>query len=439
MKRKNVKKSQTLWQQAKKNIHGGVPLLSKRPDMFLPDNWPVYFKKAKGVEITDLDGNKFIDMSYMGIGSCVLGYADPDVNRAVKKVIDSGSMSTLNSPEEVELAKILLKLHLWADQVRYARGGGDIAAMAIRIARAYAKNDIVAFCGYHGWHDWYLASNLGNKDSLLGHLLPGLHPLGVPKKLRGTAFPFEYNKLEQLEEIVKKHKIGVIIMEPMRHKEPKNDFLKKVRQIANKIGAVLIFDEISSGFRLRLGGIHQSFGITPDIVLYAKSISNGYPMGVMVGKRKIMKAADESFISSTYHSERIGPAATIATIKKMQKENVPHRLNQIGRLIEKGWKEKAEKYGLKIKIEGPYSLINFTFDYKEPVVLNTFFTQEMLKRGFLAKNIVYVSYAHKSSHLLKYFQAVDEVFALLSKAILEKKIEQLLEGPVISSGFRRLT
>jgi glutamate-1-semialdehyde aminotransferase len=174
---------QRLYTQAKTRIPGGTQLLSKRPEMFLPDQWPSYYSRARGVEVWDLDGNKYIDMSYNGIGACVLGAADPDVDEAVKAAIDAGSMSTLNAPEEVELAELLCELHPWAEMVRYARSGGEAMAIAVRIARAKTRRDRVAFCGYHGWHDWYLAANLAEEKALDGHLLPGLEPTGVPRGL----------------------------------------------------------------------------------------------------------------------------------------------------------------------------------------------------------------------------------------------------------------
>ncbi|KKQ67218.1 MAG: Class III aminotransferase [Candidatus Daviesbacteria bacterium GW2011_GWA2_38_24] len=432
-------KSQELWKKAKKIIPGGSQLLSKRSEMFLPDNWPSYFQSAKGVTLTDLDGRTFIDMAYMGVGPCVLGYADEDVNLVVKKAIDSGISATLNCPEEVELAELLLQLHPWAQMVRYARSGGEAAAIAVRIARAHTKKDKVAFCGYHGWHDWYLSSNLADDSNLDGHLIPGLNPLGVPRGLIGTSLPFEYNKIEQLEEIVKVHDIGTIIMEPIRHQEPKNNFLEKVREIATAKGVVLIYDEISSGFRSTVGGVHLEFGVTPDIVVFAKAISNGFPMAAIVGKGEVMDAAQESFISSTNWTDRIGPVAAIATIKKMQKENVPAHLKRIGCLIGRGWESLGKKHNLDITVTGPDPLITFSLNYEKSLELKTLFTQEMLKRGYLATLTVYVSFSHTEDTVDKYLQSVDEVFALLKKAIDDDNIDDLLEGPVAHKGFRRLT
>lgn len=437
---KKIKKGIKLWNKAKRLIPGGTQLLSKRPEMFLPELWPSYFKKAKGAEVWDLDRNKFIDMAYMGIGACILGYSDPDVNRVVKKVIDDSSMCTLNSPEEVELARLLLKLHPWAEQVQYARTGGEAMAIAVRIARAYTGKDKISFCGYHGWSDWYLAANLANKKNLDGQLLPGLEPAGVPRCLRGTAIPFNYNQIDELEKIVKENDIGAIIMEPRREHEPKKGFLEGVRRIADKIGAVLIFDEITSGFRMNVGGIHILYKVYPDIAVLGKAISNGYPMAAVIGKKKIMDVAQKTFISSTYWTERIGPAAAIATIKKLKKYNVPSHLVKMGKLIGEGWKKLAKKHNLKIEIFNIPSLITFKFDYgKDNQALHTLFNQEMLKRGFLTTKSVYLCWSHKKEDIKKYLENVDEVFGLINKAIKNNSIYDLLEGPVAHIGFKRLT
>lgn len=435
----NCQKGIALWNKAKKLIPGGSQLFSKRSEMFLPDQWPSYYKKAKGVDIWDLDGNKFIDMSYMGFGACTLGYADDDVDRAVKEVIGAGSMATLNSPEEVDLAELLIKLHPWANSVRYARTGGETAAIAVRIARAYTKKDKIAFCGYHGWHDWYLSSNLADNANLDGHLLEGLDPNGVPRSLLKTAFPFEYNDIEKMESIIKEHDIGVIIMEPMRHEEPKNDFLKKVRKITDEIGVVLIFDEISSGWRMNVGGHHLNFGVNPDIAIFAKAMSNGYPMGAIIGKEDVMDAAQTSFISSTYWTERIGPTAAIATINKMLQKKVPDHLDKIGNLIKNGWKKVINDYNLNIEISPPNPLITLNINYENALEIKTLLIQEMLKRGYLASVSVYTNYCHTEQHVNDYLSNVDDVFRIIKKALDNKNISNLLEGPIAHKEFRRLT
>ncbi len=433
-----IKAGPKLWKKAKKVIPMGTQLLSKNSDQFLPGQWPSYFKKAKGIEVWDMDGNRFFDFTLMGVGSCVLGYADADVNKAVKRVIDECSMCTLNSPEEVELAEVLLKMERWAGMVRYARTGGEAVAIAVRIGRAFSGRDNVAFCGYHGWHDWYLSANLAWDKNLDGHLLPGLKPLGVPRGLYGTSFPFNYNKIGELEEIVKRNEIGVIVMEPVRSSYPENGFLKKVRVIADRYKAVLIFDEITSGFRMKVGGAYTLFGEVPDIVVYGKAISNGYPMAAVVGKSEIMEKAEDSFISSTYWTERIGPAAAIATIKKMRAKGVPSHLIKMGKRIMGGWKEIAEETGMKIKISGIPPLPKFSFEYENARELMTLFTQEMLKKGFLARDSVYVSYSHKEKDVDRYLSAVSEVFRIIKKGMDKDRIKDMLKGPVAAQGFKRL-
>lgn len=434
-------KGTELWNKAKKIIPGGSQLLSKRSEMFLPGQWPSYYSKAKGCEIWDLDGKKYTDMSIMGVGSCILGYADPDVNAAVKARIDNGNMSTLNCPEEVELAEKLLSLDKWAGMVRYTRTGGEAMGVAVRIARAHSKRDKIAFCGYHGWQDWYLATNLKDKKGLNEHLLSGLEPNGVPKALSGSALPFSYNKIEQLEAIVEKNKdIGVIVVETMRDKLPQNDFLKKVRKIADETNAVLILDEITSAWRMTLGGLYKNFGFEPDMVAYAKAMSNGYAMGAVVGREEVMQAAQVSFISSTYWTEGIGPVAALATIKKLEEKNVAAHILEIGNTAASLWEKLGKENNLHLHVDAAFPPIaHFGFDYPNKNAVRTLFTQEMLSRGYLASGGLYASYAHNKENLQKYGEKVDEVFALIKKAVDEKKVEKLLKGPEAHTGFQRLT
>ena len=432
-------KSQELYKKAKKLIPGGTQLLSKRPEMFAPNIWPSYYSKAKGCEVWDLDDKKYKDFSYMGIGANVLGYADDDVNKAVKEAVELGSMCTLNAPEEVELAEVLCDIHPWADMVRYAKSGGESATIAIRIARAYTKKGIILFCGYHGWHDWYLSSNLGDENSLEGHLLPGLSPLGVPKGLKGTSFPFAYNDKKAFDELIKKYdgQIAAVIMEPIRNIYPQDGFLEHIREVTEQKDIVLIFDEISAGFRLCLGGSHIKLGVEPDIALFGKALSNGYPMAAVIGKKQIMEVAQDTFISSTYWTDRVGLKASLATIKKYRDLKVEDVLDKNGETIQDGWKQLAKKHNLDISIMGIKPLSYFSFNYKNDKEIKTFFIQEMLKKGFLSTTGYYASYAHKKSDIEEYLEAVGKVFEKISKNL--DKISTLLESEVCHSGFRRLT
>lgn len=434
-------KSQDLYQKAKKLIPGGTQLLSKRPEMFLPDLWPAYYSKAKGCQIWDLDDNQYADMSYMGIGSCILGYADETVNDAVKAAVDNGNMATLNAPEEVELAELLCQIHPWAHKVRYARTGGESMAIAVRIARAKTQKDIILFCGYHGWHDWYLAANLGDNEALDGHLLPGLSPRGVPRGLKGTSFPFKYNDTDSFLKLYEKHKgnIAAVVMEPLRNDYPQKSFIDAIHEKTKNDNIVLIVDEITAGWRLTHGGAHLILGIEPDIAVFGKALSNGYPMGAIIGKKNVMDATQDTFISSTYWTDRVGLVASIATIHSLKKHDVSSHLNNIGKKVQDGWREIAASHDVAITVGGIYPLGHFSFVHKDALVLKTLFTKLMLERGFLATTAFYVSFAHKEKDVDAYLEAVDAVFSILATYIKKETLNEHLSTPVCHSGFSRLT
>ncbi len=434
-------KSQELYIKAKTLIPGGTQLLSKRPEMFLPDLWPAYYQKAKGCEVWDLDGNKYTDMSYMSVGAAILGYADDDVNKAVGQAIDSGNISTLNAPEEVELAELLCELHPWAGMVRYAKTGGEAMTIAVRIARAKSGKDTVLFCGYHGWHDWYLSANLADDKALDGHLLPGLEPRGVPRCLKGSSHPFVYNDTAGFVALLDKYKkdVGVVVLESIRDAQPKEEFIKTIRQMTKDLNIVLIVDEISAGWRLNLGGAHLLYDLEPDIAVFSKGISNGYPMAAVIGKKEVMQAAQMSFISSTYWTDRMGPVAALATIRKMQKENVFQHLIKMGNKIQEGWRQLAKKNGLKITIGGIYPFSYFVFNYDNHLLFKTLYTQFMLEKEFLATNACYICFAHKQEHVTKYLEAADEVFAKIAKIIQKGNPKAYLHTRECHSGFKRLT
>jgi len=431
-----------LYERAKQLIPGGTQLLSKRPELFLPQGWPCYYRRAKGCEVWDLDGRRLIDMTTSGIGSCLLGYADPDVNDAVKQCIDAGSMTSLNPPAEVELASPLCELHPWADMVRVARTGGEAMAATVRIARAFTGRSTVAVCGYHGWSDWYLAANLSHDSALDGHLLPGLQPKGVPSELTGTALTFRYNRVDELEAIVGKPEIrlAAIVMEPMRFTPPEPGFLQRVRAIADRVGAVLIFDEISSGWRHTLGGLHLKFGVPPDVAVYAKAMSNGFPMAAVLGTKAVMEAAQESFISSTYWTEAIGPTAAIATLRKMARVDASRQCAEAGSIVQDGWRELARKHQLNLTVSGYPAFCTFSFEFgAQTSAARTLFTQEMLDRGFLASTTFYPSIAHKCDVLDEYLVAMNEALTVIARTAVDGDFAAHLRGPVASSGFSRLT
>ena len=429
---------QKLWKRAKQVIPGGNMLLSKRAEMFLPEQWPTYFSKAKGCKVWDLDGNEYTDMSIMGIGTNILGYGHTEVDDAVRKTIDAGNMSTFNCPEEVYLAEKLIELHPWADMARLARSGGEANAIAIRIARAASGKGNVAVCGYHGWHDWYLAANLGDGENLAGHLLPGLDPKGVPQNLRGTVFPFNYNNYPELERLVNTQDIGVIKMEVLRNKEPEDNFLHKVRKLATDRGIVLIFDECTSGFRQTFGGLHKMYGVEPDMAMFGKALGNGYAITATIGRREIMEAAQTTFISSTFWTERIGPTAALKTLEVMERLKSWDVITQAGLSIRQGWQLLADKHSLKIEHWGLPALTGFSFLSLNALAYKTLITQEMLAKGYLAGNSVYVCTEHTPEVVDGFFEALDPIFALIKDCEEGRDLMCLLKGPVCHAGFKRL-
>lgn len=434
----NMGAGQKLWKRAKQVIPGGNMLLSKRAEMFLPEQWPAYFSKSKGCSVWDLDGKQYTDMSIMGIGTNTLGYGDPEVDAAVQQVVASGNMSTFNCPEEVYLAEKLIELHPWADMVRLARSGGEANAIAIRIARAASGRDKVAVCGYHGWHDWYLSANLGDEQNLAGHLLPGLDPAGVPQNLRGTVFPFNYNNYAELEALVTEHDIGVIKMEVVRNKGPEDNFLQKVRQLATDRKIVLIFDECTSGFRQTFGGLHKMYGVEPDMAMFGKALGNGYAITATIGRREIMEAAQSTFISSTFWTERIGPAAALKTLEVMERTRSWETITETGLQIRANWQRLADKHALKIDHWGLPALTGFTFQSENALAYKTLITQEMLGKGYLAGNSVYVCTAHTPDVVERFFAELDPVFGLIKECEEGRDVMALLNGPICHAGFKRL-
>ena len=442
MFKKLIKNNLKLQNYAHSLIPGLSGILGKRPEMYLPGGeWPTYYSKSKGINIWDLKGKKYLDFTMLGVGSCVFGYSDKDVNKVAIKVINGGPLTTLNPIEEVELAEILLDIHPWADQVKYARTGGEMMSMAVRIARAASRKSKILFCGYHGWHDWYLSSNLSKTDSLKDHLLPGLEPIGVPYEMTGSVIPFKFNNWNDLNKIIKKNikDAAAVIIEPARDKIVDLKFIKEIRRLCSKYKTILIFDEITSAWRNDTCGIHKEIGINPDMAAFGKTISNGVPMAALIGKKEIMESAKKTFISSTNWSERLGPATAVEFIKKHKRIKAGKILINKGEKIRKIWKSAAEFAGLNLSISGIKPLSSFKIlDGDWPVVI-TYFNQEMLKHGILASDRCYSNICQNDKNLKKYEIACHEVFNKISKYIKNDELIKKLDGPIKQMGFKRLT
>ena len=428
---------QKMWKRAKKIIPGGTMLFSKNPDLQLPNRWPSYFVKAKGYNIWDLDKKKYSDLFSMGIGTNILGYSHPLIEKKVISTVSSGNMSSLNSVEEILLAEKLISMHPWADQARFTRSGGEANAVAIRIARAYTGKDKIAVCGYHGWHDWYLSANLNNRSNLDKHLLKKLSVKGVPKSLSKTTFMFDYNDLKGLKRIIERENIGIIKMEVERDIKPSNNFLKKVREIADKKKIILIFDECTSGFRESFGGLHLKYKVNPDIAIFGKALGNGYAINAIIGKKEIMTALKTTFVSSTFWTERIGPTAALETLKIMKEKKSWETITEIGKKIKKNWRKIANENSIDIDILGIDSLPKIYFKSKNNLKYKTYLSQEMLKKNILASNAVYACVQHDKKILNKYFDLLYQIFRDINKCENEQmSIDSLLETPPCISNIR---
>lgn len=414
-------KPKKIWREAQKIIPGGNSLLSKRPERFSNLYWPTYFSKAKGINIWDLNGNKYVDMSIMGIGTSTLGYRNNSIDKKVKSAINKGVNTTLNSIDEFILAKKILKHDKFASKVKFARAGGEAMSIAIRIARAKNKYSKIAFSGYHGWQDWYIAANLENNKNLNNHLLKDLVPLGIPKELKKTILPFKFNTFEELKNLTQTNKLSAIVIECGRYNYLSEKFVNSLNILCKKKKICLIVDEITTGWREANGGLYKKLGLKPDLVVYGKALGNGYAISAIVGKDNYMIYGNKTFISSTAWTENIGFNAGIAVIDFFVKNNVSNHLIKMGKLIKKGWKESAIKNNIQLDIGGLKTIPSFQFNYgKNNEKIYTYFTDLMLKKKYLATNSVYLSYQHKEVHIKKYLTELDKVFKKINSLIKNK-------------------
>lgn len=427
-----IKSGTILYKDAKKVIPGGTTLFSKRSELHLPNKWPAYFSKANKITVSDLNGKSYLDM-FCAVGTSILGYNNKNINNSVLKNISRGNLTTLNCPEEVILAKQIIKHHPWSSMAKFTRGGGEANALAIRIARANTSKKNVAFCGYHGWHDWYLSANINSKKNLDQHLMSGLNYDGIPDNLRNTSFPFPYNNFEYFINLITKKNIGIVKMEVMRNEEPNPDFLLKIRRVCDKKKIILIFDECTSGYRENMGGIHLKYKVDPDIAIFGKALGSGFAINAIIGKRKIMEKAENTFISSTFWGERIGYTAALASINEFKKLNVFKKIENNGKLIKSVWLDLSKKHNVPIKIMGTNGIPSFEF-CKFHLKRKTYLSQEMLKNNILATNLVYVTIFHNKRNIQKYIKILDRIFSDISK----KNLNDILKSDLCYKPIKRI-
>jgi glutamate-1-semialdehyde 2,1-aminomutase len=437
-----VRRSMELYRRALELIPGGTQLISRRPTRYANGISPVYAVRAQGARFWDVDGNEYIDW-VSGIGAIILGYADAEVDRAVHRQIESGTIYSVNHELEIELAEELVRSIPCAEMVRYAKTGGEACAIAVRIARGVTGRDKVLFCGYHGWHDWYLAANLPAEANLNTHLFPGIEPIGVPRALAGTALPFAYGDLATLGQLLDNHRgeVAAVIMEPLRSEQPPPGYLDGVGRLCREHGAVFIFDEVSSGLRFSTGGAQAYVGVTPDLAVFAKSMSNGYPMAAVVGKRAVMEPSSRMFISSTYWSDTIGLRAALTTLREIRRRDVPAYLHQLGTELQRRLNEVAAETGMSVRCGGLSVHPSLQFQVEDPVMktrLATLYMQEMAKRGCHGYTSFYLNAAQGAAEVEQTIAAARETFALTDQGLRKGTIEQLLECDLQQDAFRRL-
>ena len=441
MSEHSVHRSLEIYERARALIPGTTQLISRRPTRAALGVSPIYAERAKGCRIWDVDGNEYIDWT-SAVGPVILGYADDVVDDAVRAQIARGAIYSIVQESAVELAEELVRIVPSAEMVRYCKGGGEACTIAVRIARGVTGRDKVLFCGYHGWHDWYQAANLG-AERLAEHLFNGIEPIGVPRSLEGTAMPFTYGDLEELEGLLQQHagELACIIMEPMRSGEPPEGYLAGVRDLATRYGVVLIFDEVSSGWRVARGSAQEYVGVTPDMTVFAKAISNGYPMGAVVGKREFMEPASRMFISSAYWDDNIGIAASLACLRELERRDAVAHFNRIGALFKEQVNAAAAAAGLAAQCVGVAAHPSIRIEVDDPAEaakVNALFIQENARRGVILATGFMFNCSHGESEVERTAAVVEESFGKIAEGLDRGTIDDLLEVPPQEESFRRL-
>ncbi len=446
-KKLNLKKSNIIYKKAVKIIPYGSQTYSKGIKAFSDGASPKFLAKGKGCQVWDVDGNKYIDY-VMACQPLILGYADPDVNKAVTKQLKLGSTFSISNELELEVSELMIKHIPGAEAVRFGKNGADATSIAVRMSRAITKRDHIAFCGYHGWHDWFVGTTDLNA--------------GIPKFNEQLAHSFSYNDIDSLERIFKKYKnkIACVIMEPITVAGPKSgingstkwkdfnskkNFLIDVKKICRKNGALLVFDEVVTGFRYDMGGAQKMFNIIPDLSCFAKAMSNGIPVSAITGKKEYMKFLETTFFSFTYGGDCVGLAAAKACINKLDKKNVIDHLYKVGKRLKDGMNELINLYELDEILECSgypcrtvMTIKNYK-KYKKPLIIKSLIQQELMIKGVLWSQYHSISFSHKNSHIDHTLNAFEDSFKKLKKIVKNNKnVENYLYGKPCQTVFTRV-
>lgn len=426
---RKLSRSNEYWRRAEKIIPAGTQTFSKGPTQFVQGVAPIYLQSGRGSHVFDVDGNEYIDY-VMALGPITLGYAYPSVNEAIIKQLEQGITFSLMHPLEVELSELLVEVIPCAEMVRFGKNGSDVTTAAVRVARAYTGREKIACCGYHGWQDWYIGTTPMNR--------------GVPKSTRELTLPFEFNNIGSLEKIFTENpgEIAAVIIEPVTLKIPENNFLRDVKALTHFNGAVLVFDEIVSGFRIALGGAQEYFSVIPDLATFGKGMANGMPLSAVVGKREIMKEFEETFFSFTFGGEALSLAAAVATITEIRERNsIAHFFKQ-GSKLKEGYNQLAQSLRLTEYTQSiglpAYSGVTFRDAAgKDSLELKSLFQQEMIKKGILTLGVNLLCLSHSDDDIDKTLAAYETALRKIKKAMDEGNIVKYLEGKQIRPVLRK--
>ena len=428
--KRRLEKSEEYWARAKKLIPAGTQTFSKGPTQYVDGVAPKYLKRGKGSHVWDVDGNEYIDYA-MGLHPIILGYSYPRVNEAIRKQLEDGTTFSLMHPLEVEVTELLVEVIPCAEMARFGKSGSDATTAAVRVARAFTGRDKIASEGYHGWQDWYIGTTEFSK--------------GVPEAVKALTETFKYNDIESLEKVFARneHQIAAVVMEPVGVVEPKDGFLQKVKDLAHKNGALLIFDEVISGFRMALGGAQEYFGVTPDLAAFGKAMANGMPISTVVGRSDVMSLFNEVFFSHTFGGETLSLAASLATMNEIREKNVVSYIWKQGKKLQDAYQKIADEAhlenGYTISCVGfpPRHSISFhDAAGKDCLEMKSLFQQEMLKRGILFPGYDAVSFSHSDEDIERTIEAAGDAMKIVAKATRENDFLKYLEGGVVKPVFR---
>lgn len=419
--------SNDLFNRAVETIPLASQTFSKSAMNFVQGATPLFIERGEGAKVWDVDGHVYIDY-LLGLLPIVLGYRDPDVDAAIRMQLERGITFSLASPLEMQLAERLVELIPCAEMVRFGKNGSDATSAAVRLARAHTGRDKVAMCGYHGWHDWYIGTTSRH--------------LGVPGPIRSLSASFPFNDLDALEALLRAEPDGyaAVILEPDGTTAPAPGFLQGVKDLSRRYGAVLIFDEIVTGFRCDLGGAQKFHGVTPDLATFGKSMANGMPLSAVVGRREIMRRMEDIFFSGTFGGETLSLAAGLATLKKLEEQDVVGRNKRLGRRLADGFRSAIENAGMTthFRVAGPeWRPVIVPFEHNVPKnVATSLLRQELVADGLLMGSGLNLCLAHDDESIVSdTLRAFETAVGHVAEAVTSNRPEAYLRGKLIQPVF----